>query len=77
MTFDSIKNLPDAVRNKAIEIAASLLKEKKMTETNAVKTALERVKEFMAGSDIRTTDDMHASRMLGKRPGDRHVITRG
>jgi len=43
---DSMKNLPEAVRNKAIEIANALLEEKNMDEGIAIATAISRAKDW-------------------------------
>ena len=43
---DSMKNLPEAVRNKAIEIANALLDETKMQEGIAIATAISRAKDW-------------------------------
>ena len=45
---DSMKNLPEAVRNKAIEIANALLEEKNMEEGIAIATAISRAKDWAA-----------------------------
>ena len=45
---DSMKNLPEAVRNKAIEIANVLLEEKNMEEGIAIATAISRAKDWAA-----------------------------
>lgn len=42
----SMKNLPAAVRNKAIEIANALLEEKSMDEGIAIATAISRAKDW-------------------------------
>lgn len=43
---DSMKNLPEAVRNKAIEIANALLEERHMDEGIAIATAISRAKDW-------------------------------
>lgn len=43
---DSMKNLPEATRNKAIEIANALLEEKHMEEGIAIATAISRAKDW-------------------------------
>jgi uncharacterized protein YdaT len=45
---NSMKNLPDAVRNKAIEIGNALLEEKHMDEGIAIATAISRAKDWAA-----------------------------
>ena len=42
----SMKNLPEAARNKAIEIANALLEEKNMDEGIAIATAISRAKDW-------------------------------
>lgn len=44
----SMKNLPEGVRNKAIEIANALLEEKNMGEGIAIATAISRAKDWAA-----------------------------
>jgi uncharacterized protein YdaT len=44
---DSMKNLPEPVRNKAIEIANALLEEKNMPEGIAIATAISRAKKWV------------------------------
>lgn len=45
---NSMKNLPEAVRDKAIEIANALLEEKRMDEWIAIATAISRAKDWAA-----------------------------
>ena len=45
---DSMKSLPEDVRDKAIEIANALLEERKMEEGFAIATAISRAKEWAA-----------------------------
>jgi uncharacterized protein YdaT len=45
---DSMKNLPEGVRNKAIEIANAILDEGKMDEGIAIATAISRAKDWAA-----------------------------
>ncbi len=45
---NSMKNLPAAVRNKAIEIANALLEEKQMEEGISIATAISRAKDWAA-----------------------------
>jgi len=71
----SMKNLPKAVREKAIEIANALLEEKRMNEGIAIATAISRAKDWAANrgketeskSGSRTTD-------VKKHGEDRYVI---
>jgi uncharacterized protein YdaT len=53
---NSMKNLPGAVRNKAIEIANALLEERHMDEGIAIATAISKAKEW-AGEHGKKTDD--------------------
>jgi len=61
----AMKNLPEEVRNKAIEIANALLDEKRVEEGIAIATAISRAKDWAVNrgkeiqshvSDSRTTD---------------------
>jgi uncharacterized protein YdaT len=45
---DSMKNLPQPVRDKAIEIANALLEEKHMDEGIAIATGISKAKEWAA-----------------------------
>lgn len=49
---DSMKNLPEAVRNKAIEIANALLEEKHMDEGIAIATGISRAKDWAANHGL-------------------------
>ena len=46
----SMKNLPEQVRRKAIEIANALLEDKQMDEGMAIATAISRAKDWAAGN---------------------------
>jgi len=48
----SMKNLPDEIRNKAIEIANALLEEKNMEEGIAIATAISRAKVWAKNRDL-------------------------
>ena len=45
---NAMKNLPAAVRNKAIEIANALLEERHMEEGNSIAIAISKAKEWVA-----------------------------
>src|SRR5687768_12135635 len=73
---DAMKNLPEEVREKSIEIANALLDETKMNEGIAIATAISRAKDWAANrgketksqsADSRTTD-------VKKHGEDRYVI---
>ena len=51
---DSFKNLDDDVRNKAIEIANALLKEK-YEESRAIPIAISKAREYVHGGEARDT----------------------
>ena len=51
---NSMKNLPDEVRNKAIEIGNALLDEKNMDEGIAIATAISRAKDWAANRGKQT-----------------------
>ena len=48
----SMKNLPDATRNKAIEIANALLEEKNIDEGIAIATAISRAKDWAENRNL-------------------------
>lgn len=56
----SMKNLPEEVRNKAIEIANALLEKGKMSEGIVIATAVKRAKQWAIkhGMDINKTWDL-------------------
>ncbi|MDP4149801.1 MAG: DUF2188 domain-containing protein [Bacteroidota bacterium] len=75
----SMKNLPEDVRNKAIEIANALLEEKHMDEGIAIATAISRAKDWAvdhgkpskaATGSSRTTD-------VKQHGEDRYVVPHG
>jgi uncharacterized protein YdaT len=76
---DSMKNLPSDVRNKAIEIANALLKEKSMDEGIAIATAISRAKDWAANRGMPTESKSRVSRKTDvKQHGeDRYVIPKG
>jgi len=49
-----MKNLPDKIRNKAIEIANALLEEKNMEEGMAIAIATSRAKAWVKKYDLRS-----------------------
>ena len=51
---DSMKNLPQEVRNKAIEIGNALLEERNMNEGIAIATAISRAKDWAANRGKQT-----------------------
>jgi uncharacterized protein YdaT len=72
----SMKNLPDVVRNKAVEIANALLDETKMNEGIAIATAISRAKDWAANRGKKTESKAPNSRSTDvKQHGqDRYVI---
>ncbi len=72
----SMKNLPDAVRNKAVEIANALLEEKSMGEGIAIATAISRAKDWAANRGKETESKSANSRSTDvKQHGqDRYVV---
>jgi uncharacterized protein YdaT len=70
-----MKNLPKAVREKAIEIANALLEEKKMNEGIAIATAISRAKDWAANRGKRTESKSGSRTTDVKKHGeDRYVI---
>jgi len=53
---NSMKNLPAAVRDKAVEIANALLEERSMDEGIAIATAISRAKDWAAEHDMKVQD---------------------
>ena len=72
----SMKNLPEEVREKAIEIANALLKETEMDEGIAIATAISRAKDWAAnrGVDIEPTSDDAKTTDVKEHGEDRYVI---
>lgn len=73
----SMKNLPAAVRNKAIEIANALLEEKNMDEGIAIATAISRAKDWAAnrGKQTEPLPSKHSRTTDVKEHGkDRYVV---
>jgi len=75
----SMKNLPAAVRNKAIEIANALLEEKKMDEGIAIATAVSRAKDWAVNHGKESEAPAGESRKTDvKQHGeDRYVVPHG
>ncbi|RNL90718.1 DUF2188 domain-containing protein [Sinomicrobium pectinilyticum] len=72
---NSMKNLPAAVRNKAIEIANALLEDRKMEEGIAIATAISRAKDWAAEHGKKTDNPEKSKRTDVKVHGqDRYVI---
>lgn len=71
-----MKNLPKAVREKAIEIANALLDEKRMREGIAIATAISRAKDWAANRAKDTASKVAGSRTtdVKKHGEDRYVI---
>jgi uncharacterized protein YdaT len=72
----SMKNLPGAVREKAIEIANALLEETKMDDGIAIATAISRAKDWAVNHGIATKSRIPGSRStdVKKHGEDRYVI---
>ena len=75
----SIKNLPDEVRNKAIEIGNALLEEKNMDEGIAIATATSRAKDWAANRGKPSEAPAGTSRKsdVKKHGEDRYVAPHG
>jgi uncharacterized protein YdaT len=72
---DSMKNLPEEVREKAIEIANAILDEKGMDEGIAIATAISRAKDWAANRGKKTEDPEKSRISDVKQHGeDRYVI---
>lgn len=72
----SMKNLPKAVREKAIEIANALLEEARMKEGIAIATAISRAKDWAANRGKKTESKVPGSKStdVKKHGEDRYVI---
>src|SRR5439155_5317619 len=72
----SMKNLPEAVRNKAIEIANALLEEKNMDEGIAIATAISRAKDWAEnrGKEIETSASSSRKTDVKHHGEDRYVV---
>jgi uncharacterized protein YdaT len=75
----SMKNLPEEVRNKAIEIANALLEEKNMDEGIAIATAISRAKDWAANRGMQSEAPSGTSRKtdVKKHGEDRYVAPHG
>ena len=71
---DAMKNLPDEVRKKSIEIANALLDETKMNEGIAIATAISRAKDWAANRGKETQGHVGRSTDVKKHGEDRYVI---
>lgn len=71
----SMKNLPDEVREKAVEIANALLGDRHMEEGLAIATSISRAKDWAAnrGKDIENTAMNSRSRDVKQHGEDRYV----
>jgi uncharacterized protein YdaT len=72
----SMKNLPAAVRSKAIEIANALLDEKSMPEGIAIATAISRAKDWAVNHGKKSESQVKESRStdVKKHGEDRYVV---
>ena len=71
----AMKNLPAAVREKAIEIANALLEEKRMDEGISIATAISRAKDWAANRGKRTSSkESNRPTDVKKHGEDRYVI---
>ena len=74
----SMKNLPGAVRNKAIEIANALMEEKNMDEGITIATAISRAKDWAENRNIPSESKGASKKTDVKKHGeDRYVIPHG
>jgi uncharacterized protein YdaT len=74
----SMKNLPEPVRNKAIEIANALLKEKEMDEGIVIATAISRAKDWAENRHMSTEPGSSSRSTDVKEHGeDRYVVPHG
>lgn len=75
----SMKNLPSAVRGKAVEIANALLDESKMNEGRVIATAISRAKDWAAnrGKPTRSTNPKGKVTDPKKHGEDRYIIPHG
>lgn len=73
----SMKNLPNEVRNKAIEIANALLDERDMDEGIAIATAISRAKDWAANRGKDTTNKGGRPADIKEHGEDRYVIPMG
>lgn len=74
----SMKNLPDAIRNKAIEIANALLEEKNIDEGIAIATAISRAKDWAENRNLPSEPKGPSKTTDVKKHGeDRYVVPHG
>src|SRR3990170_8753729 len=75
----SMKNLPEEVRNKAIEIANALLEEKDMAEGIIIATAISRAKDWAEnrGKQSEAPRGMSKKTDVKKHGEDRYVVPHG
>lgn len=73
---DSMKNLPEEVREKSIEIANALLKETRMEEGIAIATAISRAKDWAVnrGKEIESQSPTSRTTDVKEHGKDRYVI---
>jgi uncharacterized protein YdaT len=73
---NSMKNLPVAVRKKAIEIGNALLEENELQEGVVIATAISRAKDWAANRGLKTKSTSKKSRTtdIKKHGEDRYVI---
>jgi uncharacterized protein YdaT len=75
---DSMKNLPEKVRNKAIEIANALLEERDMEEGIVIATAISRAKDWAVEHGMKAEEPSKSRISDVKQHGeDRYVIPHG
>jgi uncharacterized protein YdaT len=72
---NSMKNLPDDVRNKAIEIGNALLEEKSMDEGIAIATAISRAKDWAANRGKQTEPSEPNRRTDIKQHGEDRIVS--
>jgi uncharacterized protein YdaT len=72
---DSMKNLPDNVRNKAIEIGNALLEERDMDEGIAIATAISRAKDWAANRGQKTEPAKANRRTDVKQHGEDRIVS--
>ncbi|MBL0741969.1 DUF2188 domain-containing protein [Chryseolinea lacunae] len=72
---DSMKNLPERVRDKAIDIANALLEERDMEEGIAIATGISRAKDWAANHDLKVDNPDTSNITDVKHHGeDRYVV---
>jgi uncharacterized protein YdaT len=72
---DAMKNLPEDIRDKAIEIANALIAGKKMKEGVAVATAISRAKQWSAHRNGKNGDDAkHHTKKNGRDGGQERFV---